>query len=151
MASVIYESDIKTKEQAIKETKLNEKIRSIGFNVVSINFQNILMGYVKNKYNEYGYDFLNRRNNKLLKYAGDIINVIDDTNRDFDYKTFPRYLERKRYTGNIDDKINQFLLENSNSIESYYKNINPDDDNYFFQMIAYTHFLLRIIYDSFVN
>jgi hypothetical protein len=150
MASVIYESDIKTKEEAIKETKLNDFIRSIGFNVVSINYQNILMGYVKNKYNEYGYDFLGRRNNNLLKYAGDIINIINDSNKDFDYKKFPQYLKRKGYTGNTDDKINQFLLENSKSIEMYYKKLKPEDNNYFFQIIAYTHFLLRIIYDSFV-
>lgn len=148
MASVIYESDIKTKEESIKESKLNERIKNIGFNVNYINYQTILMGYVKNKYNEYGYDFLDRRNNKLLKYAGDVINLINESNQDFDYKRFPAYLKKKKYEGDTDDKINEFIFENSDSIQQYAKKLKKEDE-YFFQIIPYVHFILRIIYDTY--
>jgi hypothetical protein len=144
--SVVYESEVKTKEESIKEAKLNQRIVSIGFRVASINYQSILNAYAKNKYNEQGFDYLNRRNNRLLRYAGDVINLIDENNREFDYRNFSTSLDE--YKGSIDDQINQFISDNAKIISEYKNTLNESDD-YFFQVVAYTHFLLRIIYDSY--
>lgn len=144
--SVLYESEVKTKEESIKESKLNDRIKTIGFRVVSINYQDILNAYAKNKYNEQGFDYLNRRNNRLLRYAGDVINLINENNREFDYRKFSLSLDK--YEGSIDDQINQFIYDNAEIIAEYKNTLNESDD-YFFQVVAYTHFLLRIIYDSY--
>lgn len=142
----ILESEIKTSEDVVKEEKLKKIVSSIGAKSKGINYSSLLNGYSKNQYNEEGYNYLDKKNVILLRHATEILNRIYDKVDNFKFEDLPEYINDYK-DGSVDDRINKFIVEHSKIIKEYIDR-QEEQDNYKFEIVAYTHFLLRVIYNQ---